>query len=740
MTNSFLKRFHTVWARKQRVELGRVGIGVLVWGIVGLALVALADFVFELPRPARVGGLGLVAAGMMTVGVRSLQAFLRRRAQPMTAAEIEAAFPQLGQAVRTSVQYGNLPPGHAASAGVAGTLVEALVDATHQRALPLTIEDVVPSRRLWLAAGAFTAGVAVWAAAWGLNWEWRLATERVLLNEQPYRRLDVQPGAVTVDEGAGTEIAVALVGRTNRIVTLSTRPADDPDAAWTERTLDPQPAESETAHATADQPRMQFALKLDRLTKPLEYRAAAGELASDIYRIDIRRPVRIDEIRVELTPPAYTGQPTATVQDANLSVLEGTVARFAIRFDKAVGSAALILAPRSRLSDDDAPEEPEHRPLVLTAGNTTGVVELTLTEDRHYSIFAEAEDGTQLLENRHRIRVRRDQPPQVFFESPEDRTETHGLAEIPMRVRVRDDYGVSRAGVIFQINNEQEIPLIAEEFGVVTEALREAAAEGQISPTTQAALEQILPLEHFELTQKDSVMYYAYAEDNLPDRPQRTETDMRFLDIRPLKREYRVVDPDPMPGNGMMGISLKSLEELIYRQRFALNRTIQIEKRAAAGRKPDAVTLDELMQFETDLAQNVRETALGLESRGFDDTELFYQAESAMLLAVDSLSVGKWENATLQMKDALKLLIEQRERTALAINKNPDPARLAALRAFDRLQAQKLRRPKTDKEEARELIRRLEALVSQEAAVADALGGEEPASTEQAPAEKNEEE
>ena len=73
------------------------------------------------------------------------------------------------------------------------------------------------------------------------------------------------------------------------------------------------------------------------------------------------------------------------------------------------------------------------------------------------------------------------------------------------------------------------------------------------------------------------------------------------------------------------------------------------------------------------------------------------------------------------MKDALKALIEARENLQIQIMKNPDPARLAALRQFDRLQAQKLRRPKTDKEEARELIRRLEELIGQEASVVSGL-------------------
>ena len=364
------------------------------------------------------------------------------------------------------------------------------------------------------------------------------------------------------------------------------------------------------------------------------------------------------------------------------------------------------------------------------------VAELTLNDDPNYSIVAEAEDGTLLPANKYRIRVREDQPPQVTFESPEDTVEVHTLAELLMRIRVRDDYGMSKAGVVFQINNEQEVPLIAQDFETVVAAADEVAQTGKVSPTTQAALEKVLPLEVFELTQKDSVMYFAFAEDNRPDKPQRTETDMRFIDIRPFKRTYRVVDPDPMPGQ--MGQGFKSLEELIQRQRFGLNRTMQIEKQAVAGRKPDATMLDQLMTFETELAKNTRETAEGLALRGVDDVELFFQAETSMLAAVDSLSVGKWENATLQMRDALKFLIEARDRANEFIRKNPNPQLLAQLRRFDRLQAQKLRRPKTDKEEARELIRRLEELIGQEATVVSGLEEvtEEPRTKSQEPKEE----
>lgn len=771
---AFLNRFRSVWARKRRVELGQVAVSSLLLALLALGGLAIADYSLELDRSVRVIALSAALGAVMLFAIHSLWRTMRQWSQPTTAVEIEAAFPQLGQSVRTTVQFGAMQVEQVQSEGVATTLVTALAEQTHQRALPLTIEDVVPSKKLWLIACGLTAGVVLFAGASSVDWQWRNATGRAILQEQPYRQLEVLPGDQTVDEGGGTRIDVALIGRTNREVVLFTRAAGQADGEWTERKLEeaevgaaevrsqssrgtePSPAPNCVilpSEALASRPHVAFVARLDRLTKPVEYRLTAGELASPVFRIDIRRPLRIEEVKIDLTPPSYTGQPISTSLDANLSVLQGTHARFAIQFDKPVKSASLVFAPRKQPRDDEDKNEPEVVPLDVgrallpvehaetgRSARPTGIVELTLNEDRNYSIVAEAEDGTRLPENKYRIRVREDQPPQVSFEEPRDAVEVHTLAELPMRIRVRDDYGLTKAGVIFQINNEQEIPLIAQDFDVVVSAANEVVTDGKISPTTQAALEKVLPLEVFELTQKDSVMYFGFAEDNRPDKPQRTETDMQFIDIRPFKRAYQVIDPDPM--NGMnMGQGLKSLEELIQKQRFGLNRTMQIEKRAVAGRRPDATTLDQLMQFETELAKNVRDTAQGLESRGFDDTELFYQAEAAMLAAVDSLSVGKWENATLQMKDALKALIEQRDRTLEFILKNPDAARLAALRAFDRQQAQKLRRPKTDKEEARELIRRLEELVSQETTVAGALEeeAEEPRTKIQEPKDEKSE-
>jgi hypothetical protein len=762
MNSIFLKRFQSLWMRRRRVEIGQAAAWTALAGVLMFCLLAALDYALELRLTTRTVFLFCAAASVLTVGGRSAWRAWRRGSRPTTASELEETFPELGQSVRTTVEFGEKSEEAIRSQGVKGTLVSALAQQTDDRTRPLELDVVVPARRLWAVTAGVALVTAVVATLSSADWQWRTAAGRVLLQNQPYRSLQVEPGSITVDEGSPVEIAVALIGRTDRDVTLLTRSSEEPDAEWTEQSLEPVDSNRSDKNPdagapgrtdeTTGRPRANYLARFDRMTQPLEYRVVAGDVASDPFRIDIRRPVRIQQISVSLAPPEYTQLPATTVTDGNFSGLDGTLASLQIAFDKPVRSASIVFAAKKSGNSAEPPAEPEKVALTLRPAEggppnpSTSLIAATdfpLVEDRNYSVLAEAEDGTRLPENKYRIRVRHDQAPQVSFESPSDGVEVHSLAELPMRVRVNDDYGLTKAGVVFQVNNEQEIPLLAEDFAAVVDAAKEVAETGVLSPKTQSTLERLLPLEHFGLTQKDSVMYFAFAEDNLPGSPQRTETDMRFIDIRPFKRQYQVFDPDPNDGGmNMGGPGLKSLEQLIQMQRFGLNRTLQIEKKAKVGRTPDPTTLDQLMEFETDLASNVRGTAQGLEARGFDDTQLFYQAEAAILQAVDSLSVGKWENATLQMRDALKLLIEQRDRTIESIRKNPDPSRLAQLRAFDRQQAQKLRRPKTDKEEARELIERLEALISQESAVSTsvietegATGAESPDPSAEEPVE-----
>ncbi|MCI0361342.1 MAG: hypothetical protein L0211_22900 [Planctomycetaceae bacterium] len=712
----FLSRFDHIWAQARRVQLSQALCWAILTLLAGIALLAAADYWLELPLALRLAAIAAVAVASVAVAISLGVQSVRRWQRQATAATIEKVFPQLGQRIRTTVQYSELSEDEVEHEGVATTLVTALSDDTVRRAEPLPLDAVVPWKSLAVAsllAAVVGLGMAGLSA---FDWQWRAAAKRAFLANDPYTRLTVDPGNVKLKEGESTVLHVTVEGRTGKQVTLAKRRTDKDGAQWEtvteEISLSKDPAAS--AKGTAE-------FELDRVKYPLEYKVTAGSVTSETYKVEVLYPLKIVKIESTVQPPEYTRQGPGVSEGGNISGLAGSQVQLAIELDRPASEARIELSPISVRRDlAGPPPAPQTLPVVLE-GNKLAA-NLALDADLTYTVFAKSADGMELPENKYRIRVRQDEPPQVWFESPAEALEVTTLAEIIMRIRVSDDFGLSRSGVMFVVNNEEEYPLIAQDFA---EAAKELETTGTLTPQTRATLEKLLPLEHFELTQQDSVMYYAFAEDIRPGSAQRTESDLRFIDIRPFRRTFRVFDNEDGMGMGQ-GSRLKSLEELIGRQRYALNRSIQIDRRFKQSGQADLSGVDSLVKFQGELAKFTRELAEGLQRRGVDDTELLFQAEASMLAATDSLSAGSYETATQQERDALKYLIEGRIRIEQFIAKNPNRQQLANLRSFDRMQRQKLRRPKSDEQEAKEVAERLEQLADTEDFVYLAIGGLDP--------------
>ncbi len=781
----FVKRFEQLRARLRRTDsAARIG-WIVVLLLAALGAVAALDFRYEWPwLPRMVLSTAVVGLAIATLLYAIVGAFLRWR-RSNTAVEMESAFPELGQAVRTSVQFGTQKT---AEYGVAPRLVEALHATTERRAEPLGLETMLPLPQLIgaIAIACILGGIGAGAVL--TNPEWRLALSRVLGGDKPYTETTVSPGDTRIDEGEPLQIAVALAGRTNREVVLRTRQLD---GEWTESTMAASKAFAATdknAPTTAS-----FEAKIGSLKKPLEYQVVVGKVESPVFRANVRYPLKIKAVEGEVVPPAYTRQAPAVQSGGDFDVLEGSKVKVSIELDQVIKSGNVVVmtaipsqakpkaeetakpeevakadesakTPETETSESPAANDgvgptPEASPETVAATadgkpeskEEAAVPELEPAQDAApelvanaevigsslifsvepgesliYKVTAEGVDGASLKETSFRIRVRKDQPPQISFDEPDDRSESHALAEVMMKARARDDYGLARSGIVFQVNNQEEYPLVAEDFEEALKALETVEAEGGLTPKTQAILEKMLPLEHFKLSHTDSVMYYAFAEDNRPGTAQRSETDMRFIDIRPFKRVFRI--QEPMPGEpGMPGRRIMALEEMIHRERVALNRTLSLMRRGARGQSTDLNTVDSLVQYQTETAEGARGFAAFLQSRGFDRTELLAEAEGAIMSSVDSLSAGSFDTAQLQMRDALKYLIEMRDLLEIVISMG-DPMQLRDLQNFDRALIQKLRYPKSDRKKlAKRIVQQAEMLAQRQRQVAQsATAGTRP--------------
>ena len=467
--------------------------------------------------------------------------------------------------------------------------------------------------------------------------------------------------------------------------------------------------EAELKESASNLRRYEF--PMSDIQEPFEYKFEAGPAATDIHQVIVRYPLEVLGVSVKLTPPSYTRLPEAVSDEADFTAIDGSQANIEITLDRAPAQATISLRPAGSFAAANA--EAKTIPLQIDGAKLS--TSMVVTDNWRYIVHAVDADGVEVKTEEASIRVRRDQSPRVWFEKPTEELEVHTLAEVMMRVRTSDDFGLSNAGIVFEINNESSHTLHYEDFA---KAAEEAGTVD--SPLkTNTILEKLLPLEFFELTQRDSVSYFAFAEDNYPDGTHRTETELRFIDIRPFRQRYQLVDmEDPMGMPG--GEDLMFLGDLIRRERALLNRTLRVAQRIKAGGVPETDTSDALIEEQQIIADGTKRLADFLVAMQFGGEELIFEAHEAMLGAITSLGDGRFDDAVAQERDAIKLLVEGRDVLRILIRKNP-PKNRAALKAFSRAEAQKLRRPKSDQQEVMELIERLTQLENEERRVSSEL-------------------
>ncbi len=170
---------------------------------------------------------------------------------------------------------------------------------------------------------------------------------------------------------------------------------------------------------------------------------------------------------------------------------------------------------------------------------------------------------------------------------------------------------------------------------------------------------------------------------------QRSESDVRYIDIRPLRQFYSEIEIEPTEGGA--GV-LVQLGEIIRRQRFLINRTRRLLSRSSVELAKQFGTIDRMVEDQSELAGLTRFLAEFFVSRGSDDVEALNQAEAAMLQAADSLAAGSFDLALVQEEDALRALAAARRSLEILLIKNPIP-RQSLCRLCDQLR-QKLRREK----------------------------------------------
>ncbi len=709
----FEQRFRDVVTR---MRLTRV-MTVLGWTtlalLVCLTVLTAIDFVFEVAWTFRAWVLGFTVLTAFCTAIIYLIRVLQHWTRSATAARVEHRFQDLGQSIRTSVEFNQVDP---ESHGISPRLLQALNHDVNDRTQDLRLNEAVATGPMKISVLLLGIISVLLLIACMTRWDWRIASMRTLLSDQPYTTISVEQGDTRVDERTTFTLNADVAGRTDRKVTLLTREIGGESESWDPRPLTKQ---DETASETR---LISYQVEIPKVRTPFEYRVVAGNYASPVHRVDVRYPLAIKKFQIEVTAPSYTGIGTKEISSGSFDAVQGSRAQIWIQLDHTPVKAWIELHPMVTPTG----EEPAIEKVDLEIDDTLLTTNLELREDRFYQVFAEATDGTTLRPNRYRIRVHEDRPPRLSFQKPGQLVEVHSLAELFIKLKVSDDYGLRRAGIVFQLNNDPEIVLEDLSYDDII------TSSGKPTPQTQTLIEALLPLEYFEMTVKDSISFYAFAEDNRPGEANRNESDLQFIDIRPFRRDY----PVPQDGQGLLGMrnegtnrrGLPALSEMIGRERFVLNRTRQMQRRYDRGKSIDTNALDNLIgvQNETsefagflgDEAQRI-EQQFGIPEEG-RISELMYAAQQSMLASVDSLANAEYDVAKLQEKDALQYLIDARQRIDMAAAQGGSGGFGAFLSASRRMMS-RVRRPRTNQERAREIVRRLKRAAAEQDFIMDKI-------------------
>ncbi|AIZ62895.1 hypothetical protein PK28_02885 [Hymenobacter sp. DG25B] len=202
---------------------------------------------------------------------------------------------------------------------------------------------------------------------------------------------------------------------------------------------------------------------------------------------------RLLDTRILISPPAYTRQATSAASQPSFRCPEGSLVRWTVRVSRAAKQPPQLILGKQTLP---------FRPVAGQANTFTAQATLTSSVLYHLRFAGQNSDD-------YAINVQPDQAPTVRIQTPKPYTlvEFGMKPQVPVRVLLQDDYGLTRARLV---------ATVAQGQGEAVK-FREVATElsgGLRGQPAQATLAHLLRLPQLGLTYGDEVYFYVQTWDN----------------------------------------------------------------------------------------------------------------------------------------------------------------------------------------------------------------------------------
>jgi len=215
----------------------------------------------------------------------------------------------------------------------------------------------------------------------------------------------------------------------------------------------------------------------------------------------------IGAVSIRITPPAYTGRVVRSQSVFALQVEEGAVLSWEVTTTAAVDTLQFIFNDTVRVS--------------LRAANAEHTL-WRLTRPAVRSGFYQVRTGMQLSEL-YKLEVRPDEPPQVVILTPKSYTvvDYGEPTTIPLKVKLKDDYGISDAAVMATVSSGK---------GEAVKFKEQEIRWDRTFPGDQPVYElsKTLDLKAMGLKPGDELYFYCRAKDN---RGQESRTSMYIISL-----------------------------------------------------------------------------------------------------------------------------------------------------------------------------------------------------------------
>ncbi len=294
--------------------------------------------------------------------------------------------------------------------------------------------------------------------------------------------IQAQPGNVTVLAGSDVTVSGLDLGESDMPVEVSFNLSAD---FW--KTEPTQIVRRDPAAELAFD-RYDYTFKDIRNTT--SYYFQAGDYKSRTYTITVVHEPILTDVRVTLTPPAYTGEPVTTLTDnaGNVQALEGTQVKVEARSNNPLRAAWVQFDTADR-----KPVTHEGRDLSF---------EFAALADGQYRVLLEDSLGFATRDPlTYTIEVFQDNPPSVDVLEPGEDTDMPRTQQVDIGFVAADDYGVTRATLHHRRTG-------ADEFSRITVPL------GEQRNNKELAVAYRWDLSGITLFPGNAVEYYVEVADN----------------------------------------------------------------------------------------------------------------------------------------------------------------------------------------------------------------------------------